>query len=343
MSLAVSQRGRESALLRAIGAGPWQIRRMVATEALVTALLALPVGYGLGALVAWVWFGVLDAGHQLAALGLSATTWRARATLCGPRDQARRRLDSVRPSRRPRRLPVRPRQGGAVLGRVLHPAGRSPDSTMSVVIRDSIPCTAVVVNLQQLLPSASLMRPTAAPSTLPPWPASAMPYKPSSTSSPSSCAAAGRARAYLPVRAGGGEPRGSSQGTGDWRGVAVVGFPGVEQASTRLTGHRTHPQTWLSWRLAPHADPFLAIARLAPEALPMPGMRWARSGCRRRSGSGYPRTARVASSDTGFPPPAAPHPGRGLHLAVRHRPGAAGHARSRSIRCCGLRRCRWGA
>lgn len=65
MSLAVSQRGRESALLRAVGAGPWQIRRMVATEALVTALLALPVGYGLGALVAWAWFGVLDANGML--------------------------------------------------------------------------------------------------------------------------------------------------------------------------------------------------------------------------------------------------------------------------------------
>ncbi|UUN25597.1 ABC transporter permease [Streptomyces sp. FIT100] len=65
MSLAVSQRGRESALLRAIGAGPWQIRRMVATEALFTALLALPVGYGLGALVAWGWFGALDAGGML--------------------------------------------------------------------------------------------------------------------------------------------------------------------------------------------------------------------------------------------------------------------------------------
>ncbi|MDJ1136818.1 ABC transporter permease [Streptomyces iconiensis] len=56
MSLAVAQRRRESALLRAVGAGPWQIRRMVATEALCTALLALPVGYGLGALLAQVWF-----------------------------------------------------------------------------------------------------------------------------------------------------------------------------------------------------------------------------------------------------------------------------------------------
>ncbi len=56
MSLAVAQRRRESALLRAVGAGPGQIRRMVATEALWAALLALPVGYGLGALLARVWF-----------------------------------------------------------------------------------------------------------------------------------------------------------------------------------------------------------------------------------------------------------------------------------------------
>ncbi|MEV7325644.1 ABC transporter permease [Streptomyces sp. NPDC093970] len=56
MSLAVAQRGREIALLRAIGAEPKQIRRMVATEALWASALALPVGYGLGALLAHVWF-----------------------------------------------------------------------------------------------------------------------------------------------------------------------------------------------------------------------------------------------------------------------------------------------
>ncbi|GGX31950.1 ABC transporter permease [Streptomyces lomondensis] len=63
MSLAVAQRRRESALLRAVGAGPWQIRRMVAVEALCAALLALPVGYALGALLARVWFaGLAGAG-----------------------------------------------------------------------------------------------------------------------------------------------------------------------------------------------------------------------------------------------------------------------------------------
>ncbi|MFC9618380.1 hypothetical protein [Streptomyces sp. NPDC056938] len=39
---------------------------------------------------------------------------------------------------------------GAVLGLVLHPAGRYPDTAMSVVITDPIPATAVAVNLQQL-------------------------------------------------------------------------------------------------------------------------------------------------------------------------------------------------
>ncbi|ATL31075.1 ABC transporter permease [Streptomyces formicae] len=55
MALAVAQRRRESALLRAIGAEPGQIRRMVAVEALGTALAALPVGYGLGALLGRFW------------------------------------------------------------------------------------------------------------------------------------------------------------------------------------------------------------------------------------------------------------------------------------------------
>jgi putative ABC transport system permease protein len=70
MSLAVAQRRRESALLRAVGAGPWQIRRMVMAEALCTALLALPVGYGLGVLLARVWFDGM-AGHGMIPDGLS--------------------------------------------------------------------------------------------------------------------------------------------------------------------------------------------------------------------------------------------------------------------------------
>ncbi|MFE6895176.1 hypothetical protein [Streptomyces sp. NPDC057694] len=39
---------------------------------------------------------------------------------------------------------------GTVLAIVLHPAGRYPDTAMSVVITDPLPCTAVAVNLQQL-------------------------------------------------------------------------------------------------------------------------------------------------------------------------------------------------
>ncbi|WP_438297630.1 hypothetical protein [Streptomyces sp. HUAS TT7] len=39
---------------------------------------------------------------------------------------------------------------GAVVVIVLHPSGRYPDTAMSVVIGDPIPCTAVAVNLQQL-------------------------------------------------------------------------------------------------------------------------------------------------------------------------------------------------
>ncbi|MFF0747334.1 hypothetical protein ACFYVL_43845 [Streptomyces sp. NPDC004111] len=37
-----------------------------------------------------------------------------------------------------------------MLAVVLHPPGRYPDTAMSVVIADPMPCTAVAVNLQQL-------------------------------------------------------------------------------------------------------------------------------------------------------------------------------------------------
>jgi mRNA interferase MazF len=39
---------------------------------------------------------------------------------------------------------------GAVVVIVLHPSGRFPDTAMSVVIGDPVPCTAVAVNMQQL-------------------------------------------------------------------------------------------------------------------------------------------------------------------------------------------------
>ncbi|MFB7338337.1 FtsX-like permease family protein [Streptomyces adustus] len=55
MSLALSHRRRETALLRAVGATPRQIRRMVAAEALIVALLGGVLGWPLGvAVVHWI-------------------------------------------------------------------------------------------------------------------------------------------------------------------------------------------------------------------------------------------------------------------------------------------------
>ncbi|MCM1972996.1 ABC transporter permease [Streptomyces sp. G1] len=59
LALAVAQRARESALLRAIGAEPKQVRRMVAVEAIGSALAALPLGYALGALLGRAWLHVM--------------------------------------------------------------------------------------------------------------------------------------------------------------------------------------------------------------------------------------------------------------------------------------------
>ncbi|MGX1675308.1 hypothetical protein [Streptomyces sp. NPDC055400] len=49
---------------------------------------------------------------------------------------------------------------GAVLGLVLHPVGRHPDTAMSVLIDTSIPCTAVAVNSSNCAPPASPRHPT---------------------------------------------------------------------------------------------------------------------------------------------------------------------------------------
>jgi putative ABC transport system permease protein len=59
VALAVGQRRREIALLRAIGATPRQIRRTVATEALLVAPLAGALGIVPGILLARWWFGQL--------------------------------------------------------------------------------------------------------------------------------------------------------------------------------------------------------------------------------------------------------------------------------------------
>lgn len=70
MALAVAQRRHESALLRTIGAEPKQLRRMVSVEALGTALAALPIGYGLGALLGRFWLHG-TATHGMAPVGIS--------------------------------------------------------------------------------------------------------------------------------------------------------------------------------------------------------------------------------------------------------------------------------
>jgi putative ABC transport system permease protein len=60
VALAVGQRAREFALLRAIGTSPRQIRRTIATEALLVAPLAGAVGCVPGVALATWWFGQLQ-------------------------------------------------------------------------------------------------------------------------------------------------------------------------------------------------------------------------------------------------------------------------------------------
>jgi putative ABC transport system permease protein len=55
-SLSVAQRRRDFALLRAVGATPWQIRRMITTETGLIALIAGVAGLPLGVLLARLWF-----------------------------------------------------------------------------------------------------------------------------------------------------------------------------------------------------------------------------------------------------------------------------------------------
>ncbi|MFI9104324.1 FtsX-like permease family protein [Streptomyces fildesensis] len=75
VALAIGQRSREIALLRAIGATPRQIRRTVATEAMIVAPLAGAVGILPGLALAHWWFGQLaDRGAVPAGLQVS-TGW----------------------------------------------------------------------------------------------------------------------------------------------------------------------------------------------------------------------------------------------------------------------------
>jgi putative ABC transport system permease protein len=68
LGLSVLQRGRELALLRAVGAKPRQIRRLLRGEAAVVALAAGLVGLVPGALLGWFLF------HQLQRRGIGADT-----------------------------------------------------------------------------------------------------------------------------------------------------------------------------------------------------------------------------------------------------------------------------
>lgn len=74
MALSVGQRQREAALLRAIGARPWQIRRMVAAEAFLLAVPAAGLGYGLGLGVASVWLDGMI-GHGIVASTPLVVSW----------------------------------------------------------------------------------------------------------------------------------------------------------------------------------------------------------------------------------------------------------------------------
>ncbi|WP_406294119.1 ABC transporter permease [Embleya sp. NBC_00888] len=59
-ALSVGQRRRDIALLRAVGATPWQIRRMIATETGLVSLVAGVVGVLPGTLLARWWFAAMD-------------------------------------------------------------------------------------------------------------------------------------------------------------------------------------------------------------------------------------------------------------------------------------------
>jgi putative ABC transport system permease protein len=68
LGLSVLQRGRQLALLRAVGAKPRQIRRLLVGEAALVALAAGLVGLAPGALLGWLLF------HQLQRRGIGAQT-----------------------------------------------------------------------------------------------------------------------------------------------------------------------------------------------------------------------------------------------------------------------------
>ncbi|MFI1577848.1 FtsX-like permease family protein [Embleya sp. NPDC020630] len=74
-ALSVGQRRRDIALLRAVGATPWQIRRMIATETGLVALVAGVVGVLPGTLLARWWFGAMDSRGLIAHGVTVSVSW----------------------------------------------------------------------------------------------------------------------------------------------------------------------------------------------------------------------------------------------------------------------------
>ncbi|MFH8345764.1 ABC transporter permease [Streptomyces sp. NPDC018045] len=72
MGTAVTQQHREFAMLRAIGARPWQIRRAVAAQAVAAAVPSAVAGFALGGVVARWWFAGM-ADHGLIPPGVGFT------------------------------------------------------------------------------------------------------------------------------------------------------------------------------------------------------------------------------------------------------------------------------
>ncbi|MGH3875988.1 MAG: FtsX-like permease family protein [Actinophytocola sp.] len=68
-SLAVNQRERETALLRAVGARPGQVRRMVVAEMLLCAAPSAVVGYALGSIAVRQWYRAMAAQGMVPADG----------------------------------------------------------------------------------------------------------------------------------------------------------------------------------------------------------------------------------------------------------------------------------
>jgi putative ABC transport system permease protein len=129
MSTAVVQQQREFAMLRAVGARPWQIRRAVALQAVTAALPAAVLGFGLGGALGWWGFrgmidnGVVPAGSTFtftwaalpAALGVAVLTSAVAGIIASVRMAALRPARAVAESVSPRRQLGLVRTGFGVL------------------------------------------------------------------------------------------------------------------------------------------------------------------------------------------------------------------------------------